>query len=336
VREHVEIGARPPGGAARARRRYDTITEALTGARAGDVVEVGPGRYTRAIGEQFPLVVPAGVTLRAAGRLGARRVVIDAGGAAGVQLAGDDATLERVTVTGAAPGYMMVPPTCVIGAGGDRLVVRDCHVEAIALTAGSGHRVESNVIAGGAVSLMGTTGCEVRANYQHGLRWGVGIMIAGGGGHVVAGNECCDDLCAIRVAGTDGARIEHNRAETRWWGVHVLDARDTLVRANRAWHVMRAIDVEGALARGNVIDHQLAEHCDSGVVIERGADQTRVVDSWLHDCRVGVLVWEAGTVDVANTAISEARDHAVVTDRVIELLELNGNQLDGDVWTATT
>ena len=71
--------------------------------------------------------------------------MIDAGGAAGVQLAGDGAALERVTVTGAAPGYMMVPPTCVISSGGDRLVVRDCHVESIALTGGAGHRVIGNV-----------------------------------------------------------------------------------------------------------------------------------------------------------------------------------------------
>lgn len=333
VREHVDVAERRPGGAARARRRYATITEALEGAQAGEVVEVGPGRYTLAEGERFPLVVPAGVTLRAAARLGARRVVIDAGGAAGVQLAGDNATLERVTVTGASPGYMMVPPTCVIGGGGDRLVVRNCHVESIALAGGTGHQVLGNVIAGGSVSLMGATGCEVRANYQHGLRWGVGIMIAGGNDHVVAGNECRDDLCAIRVAGTDRARIEHNRAETRWWGIHVLDARDTTVRSNRATSVMRAIDVEGAGARGNVIDRQLAEQCDTGVVIERGADETRVVDSWFHDCRVGLLVWEAGTVEVTNTAISEPRDHAVVSDRVIEL---NGNQLGGDVWTDAT
>jgi nitrous oxidase accessory protein NosD len=231
---------------------------------------------------------------------------------------------------------MMIPPTCVIGAGGDRLVVRDCHVEAIALTGGSDHRVVANVIAGGAVSVMGATGCEVRANYQHGLRWGAGIMIAGGAGHVVADNECCDDLCAIRVAGTDAARIEHNRTESRWWGIHVLDARETVVRSNRAWRVMRAVDVEGALARGNVVDRQLAEHCDSGVVIERGADETHVVDSWFHDCRVGLLVWEAGTVHIAGTAVSQPRDHAVVTDHVIERLESDANQLDGDVWTDTT
>ncbi len=299
---------------------------------AGDVVDVGPGRYTTAIGERFPLVVPAGVTLRAAGRLGARRVVIDAGGAAGVQLAGDDATLERVTVTGAAPGYMMIPPTCVVGGGGDRLVVRDCHVESIALSGGSGHRVDANVIAGGSVSIMGANDCEVRANYQHGLRWGVGIMIAGGADHVVADNECRDDLCAIRVAGSAGTRVDHNRTETRWWGIHVLDAQNTVVRSNRAWHVMRAVNIEGSGAVGNVVDHQLAEHCDTGVVIERGANDTSVIDSWFHDCRVGLLVWEAGTVGVTNTAISEPRDHAVVADRV---LDLAGTHLDGDVWIDT-
>jgi nitrous oxidase accessory protein NosD len=217
----------------------------------------------------------------------------------------------------------------VTGGGGDRLVVRDCHVESIALTGGVGHRVVANVIAGGSVALMGAGGCEVRANYQHGLRWGVGVMIAGGADHVVADNECRDDLCAIRVVGTDGTRVEHNRTETRWWGIHVLDARNTVVRSNRAWRVMRAVNVEGSGARGTVIDRQLAEHCDSGAVIERGADDTTISDSWFHDCRVGLLVWEAGAVAVTNAAISEPRDHAVVADREIELA---GNHLDGDVW----
>jgi hypothetical protein len=127
-------------------------------------------------------------------------------------------------------------------------------------------------------------------------------------------------------------RVEHNRTETRWWGIHVLDARDTMVRSNRAWHVMRAVNVEGAGAHGTVVERQLAEHCDTGGVIERGADATTVSDSWFHDCRVGLLVWEAGSVAVTNTAVSEPRDHAVVADRVIELA---GNHLDGDVWIAT-
>ena len=204
----------------------------------------GPAATTPSAGERFPLVVPAGVTLRAAASLATPRVVIDAGGSVAVEL-GADSVLERLTVTGGAAGYMMVPPTCVVG-GGDRIVVRDCHIESLALTGGSGHRVIGNVIAGGAVSLMAANECEVRANYQHGLRWGVGIMIAGGADHVVSENECRDDLCAIRITNTDRARVDHNRAETRWWGIHVLDARDTVVRSNQAWRTMRAVHVEGA------------------------------------------------------------------------------------------
>ncbi len=70
---------------------------------------------------------------------------------------------------------------------------------------------------------MGTTACEVRANYQHGLRWGAGIEVQGGAGHVIAENECRDDLCAIKCVETIGARVERNRYETRWFGVHLLE-----------------------------------------------------------------------------------------------------------------
>jgi alpha-L-fucosidase len=337
TQDRVAVAEPVPGGAARAGKRYATITEALSDAQAGDTIDVGPGRYSNAIGERFPLVVPAGVTLRAGGSLATRRVVIDAGGAVGVQLAGDGAALERLTVTGAAPGYMMVPPTCVVSSGGSNLVVRECHVESIALTGGTGHRVIANVVAGGAVTLVGTDACEVRANYQHGLRWGVGIMMVGGAGHAVSENECRDDLCGIRLSNTDGARVDHNRAETRWWGIHLIDARGTAVVSNQVWHTMRAVDVEGATARDNLIDGLLAEHCDTGVMVERGATGTRVVDSWFHDCRVGLLAWEAGPLEITGTAISAPRDHAVVSDRPLDLAEirLEEDQLDGDVWIAT-
>ena len=131
--------------------------------------------------------------------------------------------------------------------------------------------------------------------------------------------------------GTGRARIDHNRIETRWWGVHLLDARDSVVRSNQVSHVMRAVDVEGAESDGNLVERLLALHCDTGLVVERGAQRSWLVDSWLHDCRVGVLVWEAGAVEVTDTSISEPRDHAVVTDRAVEL---HGVLLGGDVWSA--
>ena len=295
----------------------------LDGAEPGDVVEVPAGRYDN---ETFPIVVPAGVTLRGAG---AARVTIDAGGNVGVVLNGDDATLEGVTVTGASPGYMMIPPTCVTGQGGDRMTVRDCHVESIALVGGRGHVVAGNVVAGGKVWLLGTNASTVRANYQHGLRWGAGIELQGGEGHVIAENECRDDLCAIKCVETVGARIERNRYETRWFGIHLFGATASSLYRNQAARTMRAVTVEGGI--GNQVEKQLAEHCDSGTVVEGGATGTVVANCWFHDCRIGVLVWGAGEVSLRDNAISEPREHATVSDVVIDLA---GNDVGGDTWVA--
>jgi hypothetical protein len=78
------------------------------------------------------------------------------------------------------------------------------------------------------------------------------------------------------------------------------------------------------------LEKQLAEHCDSGFVIEGGAAATTVADSWLHDCRVGGIVWSAGEGTVlTGNAISAPRDHAIITDRN---LALETNELGGDVW----
>ena len=296
----------------------------LTAAKPGDVVHVAAGRYAA---EEFPVVVPAGVTLRG---VGAARVTIDAGGRVAVVLGGEGATLEGVTVTGGAPGYMMIPPTCVTGQGADRLTVRDCHVESIGIAGGRGHVVTGNVVAGGKVWLMGATECEVRANYQHGLRWGAGIELRGGELHVVAENELRDDLCAIRLAGTTGARVERNRYETRWFGIHLVDAHDSLLYRNRAVRTMRAIGIEGGA--GNRVEKQIAETCDSGAVVEGGARSTLLVDSWFHDCRVGVFLWGADATTLENVAVSDPREHAVVTDRPVEL---SGNDLGGDVWVGS-
>jgi alpha-L-fucosidase len=301
------------------------LTALLAMAAPGDVIDVPAGRYVR---ETFPLVVPAGVTMRGAG---SAHVVIDAGGTVGVMLGGDDATLEGVTVTGAQPGYMMIPPTCVTGQGGDRLTVRDCHVESIALIGGSGHVVAGNVVAGGKVWLMGASDSEVRANYQHGLRWGAGIEVQGGRANVIAENECRDDLCAIKCVETRGVEITRNRYETRWFGIHLVAATGSTLYRNRALRTMRAVTVEGGVQ--NLVDKQLAEHCDSGVVVEGGAANVVIAHSWFHDCRIGVLAWGAGDVLLHESAISEPREHAIVTDR---LFEITDSDLGGDTWIRPT
>jgi hypothetical protein len=93
---------------------------------------------------------------------------------------------------------------------------------------------------------------------------------------------------------------------------------------------MRAISVENS--RATRVEHNLAEHCDTGAVVEREAAGARVHDNWFHDCRVGVLCWDDVSTTVDANAISAARDHAVVANTAVELRD---NDLGGgDVWTA--
>jgi alpha-L-fucosidase len=273
----------------------------LAGAQPGDVIELEPGHYAD---EAFPLVVPAGVTLRGAGA----STVIDAGGKHAVVLnAGSH--LENLTVTGGAPGMMMIPPTSVTGSG-DAVVIADCLVESIMLSGGTGCVVRNNVIAGGKVWCAAMNEVTIHGNYQHGLRWGAGIEVNGGRGHVITQNECRDDLCAIKCTATADVEIARNRYETRWFGIHLLDAQRTRCYRNRAWRTMRAVDVEGGVA--NRVEKLTAEHCDSGVMIEGDAQETVVADSWLHDCRVGIYVWTPNEVELRDVAISEPRDHEIV------------------------
>jgi parallel beta-helix repeat protein len=142
----------------------------------------------------------------------------------------------------------------------------------------------------------------VRGNFQSGLRWGVGIEIDGGANHVVTENECYDSMCAVRLASTTNCEVSRNRYETRWFGIHLLNTERTKLYRNRAEHTMRAVGIEG----GNdvVVEKQHAERCDSGVIVERGATNVRIHDSWFHDCRLGVLCWEAEDAAVTDTALS--------------------------------
>ena len=223
---------------------------------------------------------------------------------------------------------MFVPPTCVTARNADAVTVRQCIVDAIAISGGTGHRVEANVVAGGNVVLDGTTKSVVTGNFQHGLRWGVGIEISGGADVIVDHNECHDDLCAIRIVGSGNARVERNRIETRWFGVHVRDGTGATVRRNRIVHTDPGVSVEGG--RDHLVERNLVERCDTGVLLERDATATRVSENWLHGCRVGILAWSDRGSILTGNAVSEPRDHAVVANTAIDLA---GNDLgEGSVF----
>src|SRR6185312_11841001 len=121
-------------------------------------------------------------------------VVLDAGGQPAVQLTGDGAQLAGITIVNAAPHR------CVSVFGANGAEVRDCHVECIDVAGGERHQVVGNVVSGGNIVLVGSAGCFVTNNYQHGLPDGAGIEVRDGRDHVIESNECRDDLCSIRVA----------------------------------------------------------------------------------------------------------------------------------------
>ena len=180
----------------------EAVAEAISDASAGDVVVVPTG-----IHQVAGIRVPEGVTVR--GEPGA---VLDGGGRAVLELTGGS-RLEGLTVTGGAPGYMMIPPTCVTTSGDD-IEIRDCTLQSLQLGGGRGHRIVGNEIDGGNLWAFGCNEITIRSNRQHGLRWGVGLDLIGGSGHVIEDNDVSDDLCGIRLTGRHGlARVVEPAAD---------------------------------------------------------------------------------------------------------------------------
>ncbi len=238
------------------------IAAMISAAAAGDVVVVPAGVHAVA-----GLRVPEGVTVR--GEPGA---VLDGGGKAVLELTGGS-KLEDITVVGGAAGYMVIPPTCVTTSGDD-IQIRRCALQSLQLGGGRGHQIVGNEIDGGNLWAFGCNEITVRSNRQHGIRWGVGLDLIGGSGHVIEDNDVSDDLCGIRLTGSTDARVIGNRLRTRWWGVHLRDCSDCESRDNEVERTMRAQCVEGG-ARNMVADNAAAplRHVGAGRARSAGDDR---------------------------------------------------------------
>jgi alpha-L-fucosidase len=256
-----------------------TVATTITGASAGDVVIVPAGTH-RVAG----LRVPEGVTVQ--GEPGA---TLDGGGQSVLELTAG-CRLVGVTLTGGAAGYMMIPPTCVTTSG-DGVEIRDCTLQSLQLGGGRGHAIVGNEIDGGNLWAFGCTEITIRSNRQHGLRWGVGLDLIGGTGHVIEDNDVGDDLCGIRLTGATDSRVSGNRLRTRWWGVHLRSSTGCESSDNQVSRTMRAQCVEGGAE--NTIASNTARRCDSSVLVEQGARDTVLRDNRADDCRVDTLMWES-------------------------------------------
>lgn len=309
------VVARPPGRGARiAERSFPTVGRALAAAAAGEVVEVAEGRHGPDA-EGYPLVVPAGVTLR-----GPADAVLDAGrgatvgsaataGAAAtlpavVLLAGHGAAVVGLTVTGAPQEVFFLPPVAVRADGIDDVVVEACTLVrgSVVVRGGRGARVVGNRLDGASVWLVGTTDAEVADNRQGGNRWGVGVHVEGGSGARVVDNEVADDLAGVRVAGAEGVVVTGNRVRARWWGIHVEDSTGAAVTGNEVVRTMRAVCLTGGA--GHRVAGNRLSGCDSAVLLEGATTGATLVDNLVEDCRLGVFAWDApGLEERANVVL---------------------------------
>lgn len=304
------VGVRSEGEVRIGHTTYASIGAALQAAEPGDVVEVGDGRYGRET-ETFPLRVPAGVVLKGAGD-----AVLDAGratfGVPVVQLEGDGAAIERLELTGVPEPVFLLAAPAVMSSGASHAAVRDCTVHgAIVVHGGADVEIAWNTVLRGNIAAMGCERVAVTGNRQSGLRWGAGIDLNDGSGHRVDANEVEGDLCGVRLRRASGATVTGNRCTTRWWGVEIRGCRDTEVVGNRLVRTMRATNVNGG--SGNRVAANVAERCDSGVLVEGGAEGTRVEGNRLDGCRVGILLWNDRDTVVGTNAVTGSRDH----DRVV-------------------
>jgi alpha-L-fucosidase len=290
-------------------RTYDTVGDALAAARAGDTVSLAGGRFGR--NESFPLRVPAGVTV--ASTDGA---VVDGGtlafGTPAIELTGDGSAIEGLTVTGVPEPYFLLAAPAVVVSGGQNAAVRNCVVHgAVVAFGGEDVEIAWNDVHRGNIASHGGQRVRITGNRQSGLRWGAGIDINEGSGHRIDANELDGDLCGIRIRRATDVRVAGNRCTTRWWGVQVDDVDDSEISGNRVVRAMRAVNVNRG--SGTRVVANVAERCDTGVLVEQGASNTELTANRLDRCRVAVLLWASPDTDRRDNTISGSRHHDLVT-----------------------
>ncbi|WP_121968120.1 S-layer homology domain-containing protein [Leptolyngbya sp. BC1307] len=190
---------------------FRTLTQALRQASSGGVIQLGPGAYQA--GEQFPLEVPAGVTVTGAA---AETVTITGGGASGrsevanvTVVLSDRAQLRGVTVTNPqGSGLLVAAGTALII--GNRLV--SCQQYGV-IVSGSAHPFISEnafIENGTGLAMVASAKGEVRQNRFE--RTDYGISLSGQSAPLVLGNQLAGGRYALVIAGSARPVLRQNRA----------------------------------------------------------------------------------------------------------------------------
>ncbi|MGB3291452.1 MAG: S-layer homology domain-containing protein [Phormidesmis sp.] len=186
-----------------------TITQALKQAGPGEVVQLAPGLYQA--GEQFPLAVPAGVTLVGSD---AQRVTIQGGGAAdGVNVTvvlGDRAQIREVTLTNPQGSG-------ILSAEGAALIIRSRLVKCLqhgVLVTGRAHPFvsDNDFVENEATGIAITAQAKGEIRQNRFSRNGYGIALADQCAPLAIDNRLMGDRCAIVIENEARPVLRQNQA----------------------------------------------------------------------------------------------------------------------------
>ena len=228
-----------------------TITQAIAAAKPGMVIQLAPGTYSADTGEQFPLKVPAGVTLRGS----------ESGQGQGIEIVGGGRFLSRtqagqsvavVLGNGAQAKGITVSNPSIRGTG---IWVEGGSAAIVSCTLSGSHRE--------GVFLSGDANATVRGNvfYQNG---GNGIAITKQSRGLIAGNVFEATGYGIAIGDQASPTLQNNR---------VVSNRDGIVINGLSRPVLRGNTIENNNNDGVVVIGQAVP--DLGTSASPGGNQIR-------------------------------------------------------------
>ncbi|YAF93812.1 MAG: DUF1565 domain-containing protein [Nodularia sp. CChRGM 3473] len=270
-----DTGADTAGAGATAAAPYKTITFALNQAQPGTTIQLAPGTYNSESGEQFPLLLKEGVTLRGDEQSRGQAVLITGGGFyTSRTFARQDITIlanNNTTITGVTVTNPNQRGTAVWVESSNPRINNNTFTNSVregVFVTGSGNpTIESNLFVqnqGNGISVARTAQGEIRNNLFQDT--GFGLAIGGTSTPLVEGNQIVQNQDGLFIS--ESAKpilrknvIQNNKRDGIVATVNALPDLGTnenpggnLIRGNTRHDVNNATRTNTILAIGNDID----------------------------------------------------------------------------------
>lgn len=201
------------------RSQATSLTQALSQAQAGTIIQLSPGIYNRAAGEQFPLVVPSGVVLLGNEANQGKDIVIEGGGETSTELGrqnvalvlGSQAQLRGITVinrSSQGTGIWIESTDPLV----QRCTVRNCGREGLVALGSANPLIRDSLF------LQNQTSGLTLLRNSKGEIWGnrcqqmpLGLALGDDSAPLVAQNEFLDNSRGLAIAGAASPVLRSNR-----------------------------------------------------------------------------------------------------------------------------